>query len=133
MGDVIVPTYDWVSFFASRFKKLPNIKKGHHFRFSSSHVGVVYTKKRTDDTIEVQHNLLKEGASFDDPSELSSVITPAGLSAQRQWYLYEKIQEFCPVADRDLTCPLPSVPKPSSRQSTPQLPPSPPALSYEEV
>ena len=25
MGDVIVPTYDWVSFFASWFKKLPNI------------------------------------------------------------------------------------------------------------
>ena len=129
MGDVIVPTNVWVSFFAPRFKKLPNIKKGHHFRFSFSHVGVVYTKERTDDTIEVQHNLLKEGASFDDPSELPSVIAPAGLSAQRQWYLYEKIREFCPVADRDLTCPLPSVPKPSSRQSIPQPPPSPPALS----
>ena len=107
-GSVIVPTYDWVSFFAPRFKKLPSIKKGHHFRFFSSHPGAVFTKERADDTTEVYHNLLKEGATFDDPCELPDVIQPAGLSAQRQWYLYEKIREFCPVTDRDLTCPLQS-------------------------
>ena len=63
------------------------------------------TKKRTDDTTEEPHDLLKEGATFDDPDELPDVITPAGLSAQRQWYLYEKIREFCPVTDRDCTIP----------------------------
>ena len=124
-GSVIVLTYDWASFFAPRFKKLPNIKKGHHFRFSSSHPGVVYTKERTDDTSEARHDLLKEGATFDDHSELPDVIVPAGLSAQRQWYLYDKIREFCPVSDRDLTCPLPSVPKPTSCQDTPEPPASP--------
>ena len=77
MEDVIVPTYDWVSFFASRFKKLPNIKKGHHFRLSSSHPGVVCTKERTDNTIDIQHDLLKEGATFDDPSKLPRVHHPS--------------------------------------------------------
>ena len=128
-GNVVVPTYDWVSFFASRFKKLPNIKKGHHFKFSSTHPGMVYVKERIDDTSEKQHNLLKDGASF-SASELPDVITPAGLSAQRQWYLYDKIREFCPVADRDLTCPLPSVPKPCSRQGTPEPPPLSPSHSF---
>ena len=69
-GSVVVPTYDWVSFFAPRFKKVPNIKKGHHFRFSSSQSGMVHTKERTDDTTEEPHDLLEEGATFDDPDEL---------------------------------------------------------------
>ena len=40
--------------------------------------------------------------TFDNPSELPTLISLAGLSAQWQWYLYEKIREFCPVTDRDL-------------------------------
>ena len=120
-GGMIVPTYDWISFLAPKFKKLSGIKKGHHFRFPSSEPGVVYTKERADDNTEVRHNLLKDGATCDD-TELPDVIEPAGLSAQRQWYLYDKIREFCPVSDRDLTCPLPSVPKPTSRQGTPEPP-----------
>ncbi len=131
-GRVIVPTYDWVTFFAPHFRKMPGIKKGRHLTFSSSRPGVVYTRESADTVTEAHHNLLKEGATFDDHSELPDVITPVGLSAQRQWYLYEKIREFCPAADRDVTCPLPSVPKPTSRQGTPELPsptqsPPPPA------
>ncbi len=54
-------------------------------------------------------------------------ITPA---AQRQWYLYDKIREFCPVADRDVTCPLPSVPMqaiktPGHSRATSNLPHNP--------
>ena len=33
-GSVIVPTYDWVSFLDTYFKKLPGVKGYHHFRFS---------------------------------------------------------------------------------------------------
>ena len=87
---------------------------------------MVHTKERTDDTTEEPHNLLKEGATFDYPDEHPDVITPAGLSAQRRWYLYDKIREFYPVTDRDLTCPLPSVPKPASHQGTPAPPSLPP-------
>ena len=80
---VIVPTFDWTSILAPKFKKLSGIKKGHHFRFSSSEPGVVYTKERADDTTEAKHNLLKDGVTCDN-SELPDVIKPAGLSAQRQ-------------------------------------------------
>jgi len=31
---VIVPVYDWVSFLGEYFKKIPNLKKFHHFAFS---------------------------------------------------------------------------------------------------
>ena len=33
-GRVVVPVYDWASFLGQYFKKMPNIKKFHHFRFS---------------------------------------------------------------------------------------------------
>ncbi len=58
-----------------------------------------------------QHTLLKPGVIFDE-NELPSVIHPAGLSLQRQWY---KIREFCP---------LPSHPRPFSRQKTEHPPTS---------
>ena len=35
------------------------------------------------------------------------VVTPEGLSSQRQWYLYNKIREFVPIEAQDLVCPLP--------------------------
>ena len=37
----IITTYDWTSFFVTKFKKIPGIKKIHHFRFSSSSPGCV--------------------------------------------------------------------------------------------
>ena len=49
---------------------------------------------------------------------VSRKVTPLGLSAERQWYLYDQIRPFCPDADKDITFPLPSVPKPG-RGTTP--------------
>ena len=40
-GRVIVPVYDWVSFLARYFKKLPGIKKFHHCTFSKESPGLV--------------------------------------------------------------------------------------------
>ena len=53
------------------------------------------------------------------PDILPEVVQPRSLTAEKQWYLYEKIREFCPGASKDKTCPLPSVPKPSSACNTP--------------
>ncbi|CAH3177124.1 unnamed protein product [Porites lobata] len=33
-GRIIVPVRDWASFLGQYFRKFPNIKKCHHFRFS---------------------------------------------------------------------------------------------------
>ena len=110
--------YDWSTFLHSRFRKIPGIKKGHHFRILSSEPGVVYVKERSDGA-ETKHELLRRDVTI-DTEELPFVVEPAGLASKRQWYLYDKIREFCPPDDRDITCPLPSVPRPASRQCTPE-------------
>ena len=38
---VIVATYDWSTFLGHHFKKIPNIKKFHHIRFSKNEQGIV--------------------------------------------------------------------------------------------
>ena len=119
-GTTVVTRYDWTSFFVTRFKKLSKLKSYHHFRVCSSEPGVVYTRIHSD-TPEVRHQLLKEDSLEWRPSydEYPPVVDPKGLSAQRQWYLYEKIRPFCPEEDQDITCPEPTVPRPGSRAGTP--------------
>ena len=39
----------------------------------------------------------------------------SGLDPQRQWYLYN-IREFVKEADKDTLCPLPTVPRPSTKR-----------------
>ena len=95
-------------------KKIPGIKKLHHFRFSSSQPGVVHTRMYSDQP-EKEHNINKLDASF-ITSNFPQNIKPIGLSPERQWYLYDKIREFCPD---DITCSLPEGPRPGSRAGTP--------------
>ena len=116
-GNTIVPTFDWTNFFATRFKRFVGIKSYHHFRFVASEPGVVYARKHSD-TPEVKVNLLR-GPWSPDPNEYPTQTIPKGLSAERQWYLFEKIREFCPEDDMNVTCPKPTVPRPNSRAGTP--------------
>ena len=58
--------------------------------------------------------------SHDFPDE----IQPRGLSLERQWYLYDKIREYCSHETRDLVCPHPEHPRPSATP-VPSPPPSP--------
>ena len=118
-GTMIVPTYNWTDFFATRMKKITGIKKLHHFRFSSDLPGSVFVKERSDST-EREIHLLKDEEWQTDSEELPAEVPPNGLNAARQWYLYESIRPFCLPEHQDTTCPLPSVPKPGgSRGATP--------------
>ncbi len=126
-GGVVVPMYDWASFFAPIFKKLPEIKVTHHFHVSSSKPGFVVTKKHSDSAGK-EYNILKDGVELDQ-DEMPAEIEPKGLSLQRQWYLHDKIREFCPVAAQDITCPEPSAPRPDSRHPSPE-PPGPTSPSH---
>ena len=117
-GTVVVPVLNWMDFFAPNLKKLAGIKKLHHFRFPSSDPGVVYVRVHSDEA-EVKITLLKNKDWCPDPSLLPHQIMPKGLSTERQWYLFDKIREFCPEEDQDVTCPEPTVPKPTSRAGTP--------------
>ena len=119
----IVPTYDWTDFFAPHLRKITGIKKYHHFRCDSSKPGMVYVKEHAD-TEEIEIDLMKITLCWSpDPNELPSVVSSKGLSAERQWYLHDNIRPFCPDGDKDITCPLPDVPKPGgSRPGTPAPP-----------
>ena len=41
-------------------------------------------------------------------------MPPKGLSAERQWYFFDSIRDSVPDSDKDLTCPLPAVVRPTS-------------------
>ena len=92
------------------------MKKYHHFRFPSSEPGVVYTKFHSDDMEEEKHFLLKKTSHpwCPNPTEYPSLVLPKGLSAERQWYLFDSIRQFCVEEDRDVTCPEPSIPRPEA-------------------
>ena len=113
-GTVLVPTYDWVEFLGSHFRKIPQLKKQHHFTFSRTGQGKV-TLKECNDSEEVKFKMLKANWS-PSATDLPPVITPSGLSAERQWYLFDS-----PETSRDHACPEPSIPRPV-RQSAPPSP-----------
>lgn len=119
-GTTVVPVYDWTTFFIPHMRKISGIKKIHHFRFKASEPGVVYTKVHSDDKDWKKFDLRKSTSSWcPDPSEYPTRVIPKGLSQERQWYLHDSIREFCPEEYRDITCPVPSVPRPRSRAGTP--------------
>ena len=75
--------------------------------------------RRRGDDPEVAVKILKK--DWDPFESEPSIIPPPGLSAERQWYLYTKIQEFCPEEMQDIVCPQPGVPRPRQQQDEPDL------------
>ncbi len=106
-GSVVVTTYDWQNYFSQFCTKVKGIKKLHHLRFESASPGCIFVKERAGST-EVKRNILKVKSWKPTADQLPPVLPPSGLSLQRQWYLYEKIREFCPDHLKDTTCPRPS-------------------------
>ena len=84
---------------------------------TTSAPGCVFVKEHFN-SLEIQLDLRK--ATWNPSAdELPAVVPPKGLSVERQWYLHEQIRPFCADECKDTVCPLPSVPKPGSRQGTP--------------
>lgn len=107
-GTVIVPSYDWTTFLAEHIDRCVGIKSFHHLRFSANRKGHVFVQEKSDSE-EVDVVLLKDDWS-PSATELPELITPSGLTPNRQWYLFNKIREFCPDECQDITCPKPSEP-----------------------
>ena len=105
-GRVIVPVYDWSTFLGQYFKKLPNIKKFHHFRFSKDEPGVVYCREFLSSP-EQAFFLLRNGVAIPPGSVLPQKINPEGLSEERRNYLYREIRQFCKPGTEDLVAPVP--------------------------
>ena len=85
----------------------------------SSNPGVVIAKRYVDSEQE-SFELLKKNADYSallDGSIFPKEVTPAGLSPERQWYLYDKIREHIPdPVDKDATTPLPAVARPTKKK-----------------
>ena len=112
-GTCYVPTYNWSDFFDQYTIKtsLKGTKQLHHFRFEAKSPGAVYVKSKNNDS-ERKITLIKDTSWSPSASDLPSVIAPPGLSLERQWYLFEKIREYCSDATKDAVCPKPSRPLP---------------------
>ncbi len=108
-------------FFAPHFKRILGIKKFHHFSFQASNPGIV-TLKEYSNSSEITHLKFLKQDWVPSHSVYPNVVIPKGLTLERQWYLYENIRQFCPEEDKDISCPLPSHPKPVSRSGTPNPP-----------
>ena len=125
-GTRFVQFYDWKTFLGSHFKKIRGIKEYHHFNITSNCPGSVCVKLYADSE-EERMQLLKD--NWEPTFETPEVIPPPGLTAERQWYLYESICQYCTAGTKDKVCPFPSVPKPGTTRhvspspaSTSQLP-----------
>lgn len=110
-GTCFVPIYNWSDFLEQHtFKRaLRGIKSFHHFRFESKSPGSVYVKPYNNDK-EQEINLLKDTSWSPSAHHLPDIIVPPGLSTERQWYLFEKIREYCSDATKDIVCPKPAQP-----------------------
>ena len=108
-GTVFVPMYNWSGFFEQYTIKtaLKGISHMHHFRFTADAPGSVFVKDTSNST-EREIMLLKDSSSEISPQQLPPLLTPPGLSTERQTYLFEKIREFCPAEKRDSVCPRPA-------------------------
>jgi len=104
-GSVLVPTYNWASFFDKYFKKLPGVKGYHHFHFSNDSPGQVFCKRYVDSE-EVEFDLLRDPTKL-PPYTLPPIINPAGLDLERKSYLYKEIRQFCKPNSVDLVAPKP--------------------------
>ena len=104
-GSVLVPTYDWASFFEKYFKKLPGLKEYHHFRFSNESPGWVFCKRYVDSE-EVEFDLLRDPTKL-LPYTLPPITNPAGLDLERKKSLYKEMRPFCKSNSADLVAPKP--------------------------
>ena len=116
-----IPTYDWVGFLTPFYKKIPGLKKYHHFIFDDS-PKVTVKLDSSDPGCKV--------AMYDVrpvfPAELPNIIPAPGLPNKRQWNLYKDIREFVCDDMKDTVCPKPSeplekepAPKPSTSKAKP--------------
>ena len=106
-GEIIVPTYDWADYLGQYFKKVKSITKYHHFHIDINKPGKVYVRETAVQEMQHVSNMI----DLLDTNVMPPTILPKGLSNERQWYLYDKMREYCPDNCKDKTCPLPEVPR----------------------
>lgn len=104
-GQVLVPVYDWNSYFQNKhWKTITQITSYFHFRFTKEEPGFVYTKKKLEDSSWVKHRITTDTSC---PVDFPNEIQPDGLTRERKDYLFKKIRPYCPGKNKDVLCPNP--------------------------
>ena len=103
-GTVLIPTYNWISYLQTFFRKVPQLKTYHHFRFDSDFPTTVICKQYWSSE-ERALDLLKSGGTVPRPQLLPPIINPTGITRERADYRYKEIQEFYSPGTEDLVAP----------------------------
>jgi len=107
----------WSSWLGKIFKELPGITNYQHFRIEANAPGKINVKRSVDAEEETFFLLKKKTFQFDERLEKPPCFTSKGLSAERQWYLYDKIRLHIPSEmDKDVTAPKPKVTNPEEKK-----------------
>ena len=89
-GTVLIPTYDWMSYLQTFFRKVPQLKTYHHFHFDSDFPGTIFCKQYWSSE-EKALDLLKSEGNVPQPQLLPPIINPTGITRERAHYLYKEI------------------------------------------
>ena len=111
-GERNVNWYNWSDYLNNIFHAIPSILNYHHFTLDKSTPGIVSLQEyiKTD---KISFSMLKNEPQ-QGATGFPSVVTPTGLSVERQLYLYQKIRPYC-ASEADLTCPIPAIALVSSK------------------
>lgn len=105
---------DWTTWLSQYFATFKGISKYHHFKIDRKKPSVLIVKECQGGE-ETEIDIAKKTFPFskdNPPRRLPKRLLPAGLSLERQWYLYDQIRRHIPVeSHKDQTCPRPAVPK----------------------
>ncbi|CAC5415430.1 unnamed protein product [Mytilus coruscus] len=101
---------DWKKYLQQYFKTQKHINTYNHFTVDSTKPGYVVCKESCD-SVPITVNLLEKNTII-STSTMPNTLTPNGLDAAIQWYLYEQIREFCyNDANKDVICPKTTIVK----------------------
>ena len=106
----------WDAFLAQHFKPVKGIRSVQHMLFDATKPGVVSVKAALeDDYKEIVLPTTSKDALV--AADMPPVLPPAGLSEQRQQYLYSQIRPHVLEQFQDELCPKPSLPEATSTSS----------------
>jgi len=100
----------WSSWLGKRFNSLPGITQYQHFHTAASAPGRITVRQSAHDEEKTFSLLKDQGFQFSGESAKPPCFKSRGLSAKRQWYLYDNIRpHILNKVDQDATAPKPRV------------------------
>ena len=96
---------DWKTFLSQKYIPLKGIQKLYRFQFRADEPGFVFVKTDVNGP-EVMKRILKKNVNI-QLGDRPCVLEAAGLTRDRQQYLYHSVRPYVRERYQDLTCPAP--------------------------